>query len=72
MISSFSSSKGDPFIHTILILTSSDSVHLGVSALIGVVLGILSLNLYRLGVFAVGQCLGLVRLQEFCMLFSFS
>lgn len=36
------------------------AVHLGVSAVIGVVIGILSLNLYRLGVFAVGQCLGLI------------
>ena len=44
-------------------------VHLGISAVIGVILGILSLYLYRLGVFAVGQCLGLVRFQSFCVIF---
>ena len=35
-------------------------VHLGLSAVAGFVLGILSLKLYRFGVFAVGQCLGLI------------
>lgn len=39
-------------------------VHLGISTIIGIVLGTLSLRLYHLGVFAVGQCLGLVRLRQ--------
>ncbi|XP_046847436.1 transmembrane protein 198-like [Xenia sp. Carnegie-2017] len=39
---------------------SNRTVHLGVSVLLGLIFGILSLKLYRLGVFAIGQCLGLI------------